>query len=90
MWIADSFEKTTSLVHHQIEKALGHRDIRNVRAPHLIDPLDRDPAEQVRVDLMLRCRLAGVGALVDRHQPHQTHEPLDPLAIDLLLRCRAF
>ena len=44
---------------HQIEKALGHRDIRNVRAPHLI--LDRDPAEQVRVDLMLRCRLAGVG-----------------------------
>jgi hypothetical protein len=55
---------------HQIEKALGHRDIRNVRASHLIDPIDRDPAEQVRLDLVLRCRLAGVGALVDRHQPH--------------------
>ena len=32
--------------------------------------------------LVLRCRLARVRALVDRHQPHQTHEPLDPLAVD--------
>jgi hypothetical protein len=67
---------------HRKEKALGHRDVGDVRAPPLIDPLDRDPVEQVRVDLVLGCRLAGVQALVDRHQPHQTHEPLDPLAVD--------
>src|SRR3954468_23356334 len=31
--------------HHQVEEALGHRDVGDVRAPHLVDPLDRDPAE---------------------------------------------
>src|SRR5690242_6370135 len=31
---------------------------------------------------MLRGRLAGIGTLVDRHQPHQAHQPLHPLAVD--------
>src|SRR5712672_54340 len=59
--------------HYQIEKAFGHRDVGDVRAPHLIDPLDRDPTKQIRVDLVRRCRFAGVWSLVDRHQPHQPH-----------------
>src|SRR6516162_477689 len=32
---------------HQIEKALGHRNVGDIGAPDLIDPLDRQPAEQV-------------------------------------------
>lgn len=40
--------------HHQIEEAPGHRDVGVAGAPHLIDPRDRDPAEQVGVDLV-RC-----------------------------------
>src|SRR5207248_7849025 len=43
--------------HHQVEEALGHRDVGDVRAPDLIDPLDRDPAEQVGVDLVGHRRL---------------------------------
>jgi hypothetical protein len=54
---------------HQVEKALGHRDVGDVGAPHLIDPLDREPAEEVWEDLVRRRRLAGVRALVDRNQP---------------------
>jgi hypothetical protein len=34
----------------------------------LIDPLDRDPTKEIRVDLVRRCRFAGVWSLVDRHQ----------------------
>ena len=37
---------------HQIEEALGHRDVGDVRAPDLIDPLDRQPAEEVRIDFV--------------------------------------
>ena len=33
--------------HHQVEKAPGHRDVGDVRAPDLIDPLDRKPTQQV-------------------------------------------
>ena len=54
---------------HQIEEAFGHRDVGDVRAPDLIDPLDREPAKQVGVDLVHRRCLAGIRALVDRHQP---------------------
>src|SRR5690242_7617405 len=31
--------------HHQVEKALGHRDVGDVGAPDLIDPLDREAAQ---------------------------------------------
>ena len=67
---------------HQVEEPLGHRDVGDVRAPHLIDPLDRDPAEEVRVDLVRRGCLARVRALVDRHQAGEPHQASDPFAID--------
>src|SRR5271165_3956885 len=57
--------------HHQVEEALGHRDVGDVRAPDLIDPLDRDPAEQVGVDLVGYRRLARVRPLVNRYQAGQ-------------------
>ena len=55
--------------HDQIEEAPGHRDVSDVGAPHLIDPFDRDPAEQIGVNFVGRCRLARVRPLVDRHRP---------------------
>src|SRR6266851_1876885 len=54
----------------------------DVRAPDLIDPLDRDPAEQVGVDLVGRRRLAGVRSLVDRHQAGEPHQTPDPFTVD--------
>jgi hypothetical protein len=35
-------------VHHhdQVEKAAGHRDIRNVGGPYLVRPIDPHPAQQ--------------------------------------------
>src|SRR5438552_17989519 len=52
---------------YQVEEALGHRDVGgNVRAPHLIDPLDREPAEEVRIGLVRSCRLARGRALLYR------------------------
>ncbi len=37
----------------EVEKAAGHRDVRNIRAPHLIGPLDDEVSEKVGVDGML-------------------------------------
>jgi len=54
---ASTARLTQSMINHQVEKALGHRDVGNVGAPHLIDPLDREPAQQVRIDLV---RAAGL------------------------------
>jgi hypothetical protein len=75
--------RTAHPVHddHQIEKALGHRDIGEIRTPHLVDPFDREAAEEVRVDLVRHCWFARVRALVDRYQPEQPHQPLDPFAV---------
>jgi hypothetical protein len=52
---------------HQIEEALGHWDVGDVRTPNLID---HDAAKQVRVDFVRRGWLARVRTLVGRHQPH--------------------
>src|SRR6266478_4951088 len=68
--------------HRQVEEALGHRDVGDVRAPDLIDPLDRDPAEQVGVDLVGHRWLARARSLVDRHQAGEPHQALDPFAVD--------
>ena len=47
-------DETAEPVHdsHQVEKAPMHRKVRNIGAPDLIGPLDRDAAQQVRVDLV--------------------------------------
>src|SRR3954453_20385406 len=66
---------------HQVDEALGQRDVGDVCTPDLVDAVDRQAAQQVRVLGMLRRRLAGVGALVDGHQSHQPHQALNPLAV---------
>jgi hypothetical protein len=46
------------------------------------DPLLARQLAELRIDLVRRCRLARVRALVDRHQAQQPHQALDPFAID--------
>src|SRR3984957_11677563 len=53
----------------------------DIGRPHLPDPLDLKPAQKVRIDPMLWCRLAGTRALVDGRQSHPQHQALHPLAI---------
>jgi len=66
---------------HQIEIPLGHRDVGDVRAPNLIDPVDGDPRGDIdRFCARLPvCSFSGVGRSPSAQQPHQT---LDPFAID--------
>src|SRR3954465_13242782 len=66
---------------HQVDEALGQRNVGNVAAPDLVSAVDCQTAQQVRVLGVLGRRLAGVGALVDGHQPHQPHQALHPLAV---------
>src|SRR3954463_7284140 len=54
----------------------------NIAAPDLVDPVDRQAAEEVGILDVLGRRLAGVGALVDGHQTHQPHQALHPFAVD--------
>ena len=58
-------------------------DIGDVGAPHLIDPLNRHAAQQVRVDFVRRMRAeaAGVGAGGHGSQSHAAHQPLHALSV---------
>src|SRR3984957_2267863 len=70
-------------VHHrdQIHEALGHRDVSYIGAPHLVRPLNTQAAQQIRINLVIRVPLAGVGLLVDRLQSHHPHQPAHALAV---------
>src|SRR6202035_3442463 len=76
-------------VHHrnQIEKPARHWKVGDIGRPHLADPLDLKPAQKVRIDPMLWCRLAGTRALVDGRQSHPQHQALHPLAIHRMALC---
>src|SRR5215510_7896224 len=59
-----------------------HRNIRNIRAPDLVGPFDGDAAQQVRVDLVTRSRVAQVRFRIERFDAQNAHQPLDALAVD--------
>ena len=40
----------------EVEEAAADRDVGDVGRPHLVRPLDRQPAQQIRVDLVVRRR----------------------------------
>ena len=63
---------------HQIEEATAHGDVRHVGAPHVIGPVDRQLAQQIRIDPVLRVRIARAWPLVDRRQAHLRHQPPRP------------
>src|SRR3954454_8490043 len=58
----------------QIDEPARHRNIRDIHAPHLVRSLDRQPAQQIRVDFVPRPRLRRVGLAVDRLDPHPPHQ----------------
>ena len=64
----------------QVQKAGRHRDVRDVRAPHLVQTVDLQFAQQVRVDVVIRLRVARARLAVDRLQAHQAHQALDSTA----------
>lgn len=47
---------------HPIDKAMRQPNIGDVGAPHLMGADDVDAPQQIRVNLVLRMRLAGIGA----------------------------
>src|SRR5512135_494968 len=68
----------------QVHESVPHWHICDVRTPDLVDVGQYPIAEQVGVDPRLRSRRGGPRPGKDRFQAHQSHEPLDPLAIDRL------
>ena len=64
---------------HEIQEATPHRDISDICAPDLVRPVDHHIPQQIGPDLMLRVFLAGIGLLIDRHQPHEAHQSADTM-----------
>ena len=70
---------------HEVEEPTAHRNIRHVRAPHMVRPRDRDVSQQVREDLVFRVGTTRVRPPIYRlqaHLPHQTDDslPVDPMS----------
>ena len=62
---------------NQVQKPLPHRHVGYVSSPHLVRPVDRLAAQEVRVDLVPGMPLAGVSLRPDRPQPELSHQPPD-------------
>jgi len=57
----------------EVEEAALHRNVGHIRTPHLVRLIDGQVAQQIRIDLVLRVRLAGLRALIDRRQARLGH-----------------
>ncbi|CDH44835.1 hypothetical protein BN874_1920002 [Candidatus Contendobacter odensis Run_B_J11] len=64
---------------HQVQKALAHRDVGDVRAPDLIGLGHGQITQEIRIDLVLRARIARAWLAVNGPQPHQRHQPPHPV-----------
>src|SRR3954447_4496616 len=71
-----------SITATKLEKAAPHRYIRDVCTPDLVRPLDRHPAQQIRIDLVLGMQNRRPWPLIDPFKPHLAHQPPDALAPD--------
>ena len=58
----------------QVDEAARHRDVGDVHGPDLVGAVDRQPAQQVRVDLVPRRWLLGVRLAVERLDAHALHQ----------------
>jgi hypothetical protein len=56
---------------HQVEEATTHGDVGHIGAPHVVRSLDRQFAQQLWIDPVLRVRIARARPLVDRRQLHR-------------------
>ncbi len=73
-------------VHHraQVGVTFGHRDIGDVRAPHLVGVAHCQLPQQVRIDPVTFAWRAGARLAIDCLLAQQSPQPLQPLAIDPL------
>ena len=67
---------------HQVDNARVQADIRDIRAPHLIDPAHRHPAQQIGVNRPALRGLAEPRLGIDRLQTHSPQQPAHALMID--------
>jgi hypothetical protein len=65
----------------QVKEPATHRNIRNIGTPDLVGPLDRQAAQQVRVDLVTWRRAAQVRFRIKRFYSQNTHQPLRAFAV---------
>lgn len=68
----------------QVNEAVPQADVRDVRAPNLIDALDFDPAQQVRINLVAGRARRQTRLLIDGLQIQHAQKPPHPFVIDVL------
>ena len=71
---------------HQVEEATAHGDVGHVGTPHVIGPFDRQLAQQIGIDPVLRVWITSPRSLTDRRQPHLRHQPPHTPSTDLVTR----
>ena len=69
---------------HQINEAMPQADIRDVRAPDLIDALNFHPAQQVRINPVAGRALRQARLLIEGLPIQHAQEPPHPFVIDVL------
>ncbi len=67
---------------HQIHESSGKRNVGYIGSPNLILSIYADVPQQVRINLVLRMRLAQMGLRIDGLQAHFPHQPLNMLSVD--------
>src|SRR5215204_661338 len=77
-----SEDLATGPVHdrNEVEEATPHLDIGYIRTPDLVRPINAQVPQQIRIDLVLRVRLARLRTLIDRRQAHLGHQSTDAMA----------
>lgn len=65
----------------QVGEAILQPNIRNIAAPNVVDGVDRDIAQQIRMDLVAGRRLTQVSLGIDRRQPENTHQALNAFPV---------
>ena len=66
---------------HQVHEPPAHGDIGYICCPGLIGAVNDQISEQIGIDFVLRMRTRGPGFGVDRLQPYDPHQPLNPFSV---------
>ena len=66
---------------HQINGPSRHREVRDIRCPHLVGTMDVQPPREVGVHIMVLIHSGRFAASGTRHASSSDHQPLYSLAI---------
>ena len=69
---------------YQVHETPAHGDVRYIGRPYLVRPVNCQAPQQVRLDLVLQMRPAGLGLWVNGFQTHKPHQTLNTLPIDFI------